>query len=156
MAWLEQLVQEYYDIQGYWVRTNVNYGPGRRGGYSGDADVLAFEPHNRVLVHLEVSMGAEKWEEKKATVTKKFKKAKDHYEAMCPHPFVRTEKVAITGWSSSPAPITIPGVDIWTLGQFMHKVVELVTNRFRGSKLPPEQYPLLRAVSFTCKFGGRT
>lgn len=153
MTWLEQLVREYYAIQGYWVRTNVMYGPLSHGGYTGEADVLAFEPHHRVLVHLELSMGSESWEKKTAIFTEKFAKAEPFYDEMVPHVFERKKQVAITGWSLSPAPIVIPGVQIWTLGQFMPKVVELVTSRFRGSKSPPEQYPLLRAVYFTRKFG---
>lgn len=46
-------------MQRYWVRTNVKFGPRGHGGYIGEADVLALDPEERVLVHIEPSMGSE-------------------------------------------------------------------------------------------------
>src|SRR5690349_2182454 len=41
---LEQLVAEWYEFQGYFVRRNVRVGPRAGGGHAGELDVVAFHP----------------------------------------------------------------------------------------------------------------
>lgn len=100
MTWLEQLVQEFYKAQGYWVVANVRYGPLGHGGYVGEADVLAFDPHSRTLVHVECSMGSEAMARRREIFRDKFEKAEAWYQEMLPVPFDRVDKVAILGWST--------------------------------------------------------
>ena len=39
---LEQLVREWYEYQGYFVRQNVNVGKRAKGGYECELDIVAF------------------------------------------------------------------------------------------------------------------
>ena len=57
---LEQLVAEWYEFRGYFVRRNINVGPRARGSES-ELDVVAFHPTKRHLVHIEPSMDAHSW-----------------------------------------------------------------------------------------------
>jgi hypothetical protein len=55
---LEQLLVEWYELQGYFTRKNVLVGKREKGGYECELDVVAFHPAKNHLVHLEASMDA--------------------------------------------------------------------------------------------------
>lgn len=59
---LEELVSEWYEYQGYFVRRDIKVGKKATGGYEGKLDIVAFHPVSRKIVHIETSMGAESWE----------------------------------------------------------------------------------------------
>ena len=73
MNFLEQLVAEWYEYKGHYVRTNIKFGKRPRGGYEGEIDIAAFEPRERKIVHLEASMDALPWDKREKRFTKKFK-----------------------------------------------------------------------------------
>ena len=50
MNFLEQLVAEWYEFNGYFVRRNVKVGPRAKGGHDGELDVVAFHPGRKSLV----------------------------------------------------------------------------------------------------------
>ena len=58
---LEELVSEWYEYQGYFVRRDIKVGKRATGGYEGELDIVAFHPVSRKIVHIETSMGAESW-----------------------------------------------------------------------------------------------
>src|ERR1700683_1491772 len=58
---LEQLVAEWYEYRGFFVRRNVNVGKRTAGGHEGELDVVAFHPVEKLLVQIETSMDAESW-----------------------------------------------------------------------------------------------
>lgn len=64
MNFLEQLVSEWYEFQGYFVRRNVRIGLRANGGYEGELDVLALHPGKKRLLHIETSMYAGSWEKR--------------------------------------------------------------------------------------------
>jgi len=53
MNHLEQLVAEWYEYQGYFVRRNVHVGKRSNGGWECELDVVAFNPSEKHLVHIE-------------------------------------------------------------------------------------------------------
>lgn len=52
---LEQLVAEWYEYRGFFVRRNVNVGKRTAGGHEGELDVVAFHPVEKLLVQIETS-----------------------------------------------------------------------------------------------------
>lgn len=57
--YLEQLVGEWYEYRGYFVRRNVLVGKRAKGGYDCELDVVAFHPAKHHLVQIEPSMDAD-------------------------------------------------------------------------------------------------
>jgi hypothetical protein len=53
---LEQLVAEWLEYRGYFVRRNVKVGKRKKGGYEGELDIVGFHPLQKHLVHYETSM----------------------------------------------------------------------------------------------------
>ena len=69
---LEQLIAEWYEFRGYFVRRNINVGKRAKGGYECELDVVAFSPRERRLVHIEPSMDAGSWADRERRFTVKF------------------------------------------------------------------------------------
>jgi hypothetical protein len=70
--YLEQLIAEWYEHQGFFVRRNVLAGKRLKGGHECELDVVAFHPHKKLLVHIEPSMDASSWDERERRYKKKF------------------------------------------------------------------------------------
>src|SRR5713101_5580816 len=58
---LEQLVAEWYEYRGFFVRRNIHVGKRTAGGHEGELDVVAFHPVEKRLVQIETSMDAGSW-----------------------------------------------------------------------------------------------
>jgi hypothetical protein len=72
MNHLEQLVAEWYEYRGCFVRRNIQVDRRPNGGYNCELDVVAFHPEQKHLVHIEPSMDAHSWSKREARYTKKF------------------------------------------------------------------------------------
>lgn len=72
MNFLEQLVSEWYEYKGYFLRRNARVGRLPRGGYECELDVVAFHPKTRHLVHVEPSTDASSMKERDERYAKKF------------------------------------------------------------------------------------
>jgi len=81
MNFLEQIAAEWYQYKGYFVRTNIRFGrnAGGHGGHIGEMDVVAYEPNSEEFIHLEASMDALGWAERKEIFEEKFTKARKYY-----------------------------------------------------------------------------
>ncbi|TCZ85031.1 hypothetical protein [Lysobacter sp. N42] len=78
MNWLEQLVAEWYEYQGYFVRRNVLVGRRANGGWECELDVVAFHPGLRPLVHIEPSMDSNSWEVRAQRYARRFEAGRRH------------------------------------------------------------------------------
>lgn len=89
MNFLEQLVAEWYAFQGYFVRTNIKFGKRAKGGYLGEMDVVAFHPKEKTLTHIETSMDADSWSERKKRFQRKFQDANSHFKELFDFPILK-------------------------------------------------------------------
>jgi len=69
MNFLEQLVGEWYEYEGHFVRSNVRARKRAKGGWDAELDVLAYDPSNGTLLHVETSGDADSWAERKRRST---------------------------------------------------------------------------------------
>lgn len=72
MNHLEQLVSEWLQYRGYFVRNAVLVGPRQRGGYEGELDIVAANPATGHLVHIECSLDALSDEKRQLRFARKF------------------------------------------------------------------------------------
>lgn len=79
---LEELVAEWYEYEGYFVRRNVLVGKGPKGGHEGELDVVAFHPKTKHLVHIEPSYDSHSWESREDSYTKKFAAGRKYIPGM--------------------------------------------------------------------------
>ena len=77
--YLEQLVAEWYEYQGCFVRRNIHVGKRPKGGYECELDLVAFNPALRHLVHIEPSMDADSWKKEKCDTRKSSNQGENTY-----------------------------------------------------------------------------
>ena len=78
MNHLEQLISEWYEFKGYFVRRNIKVGKLSKGGYEGELDVVAFHPMEKHLIHIEPSIDADSWSKRENRFKKKFSAGKKY------------------------------------------------------------------------------
>lgn len=165
MNFLEQLVAEWYEYQGYFVRRNIKFGGAAgksTGGHSGEIDVLAYLPKDGALLHIETSSDFDSWDKrKKKFVTKKFTKlAETEYIKAVGLVPRSIKRIVIVSHSKKPADLVwqtengepIEIIDVPTLITTI--LVELRTKRHAREIAVPEQLPLLRAMHYVVSYAG--
>ena len=81
---LEALITEWLEYQGYFVRRNEKVGKRPKGGWDGELDVVAFKPETKHFVHYECSTDAWNPDERETRFSRKLKLGRQ-YAANLPH-----------------------------------------------------------------------
>lgn len=153
MNHLEQLVAEWYEYRGYFVRRNVQVGRRTKGGYDCELDVVAFHPESQHLVHVEPSMDANTWAVREARYANKFLAGRTHIPTIFKGVILPTEieQIALLGFASNANIKSLAGGRIKTTAEFFAEIVAGLSDKRVASAAVPEQYPLLRTIQFACE-----
>lgn len=151
---LEQLVSEWYEFNGYFVRRNVNVGRLPRGGYECELDVVAFHPQSRHLIHLEPSMDASAWTERERRYAKKFEAGRKYIPKLFEGLDVpgEVDQIAVLVFASTRNRVTLGGGRIMLVDELMEKIFTTLKDSRVASNAVPESYPLLRALQFVAEY----
>lgn len=160
MNFLEQLVAEWYEYGGYFVRTNVKFGRRPRGGYVGEMDVVCYNPVSQDFIHIETSTDADNWEKRKIKFQKKFVSSREYYSKIFPNQAgMRVKEIVVVGFNMNPkhtTPWIFPSNSFTgTKTQIIHipKLFQDINNDLKNKNPQndaiPETYPLLRAIQYT-------
>lgn len=100
---LEQLVAEWYEFQGYFVRRNVKVAKRARGGHEGELDIVAFHPVHKKLVHVEPSMDSDSWPQREKRYELKFRLGREHIPKIFAgfEPLPEIESIALLVYASN-------------------------------------------------------
>ncbi|MDD3029371.1 MAG: hypothetical protein PHS57_03705 [Alphaproteobacteria bacterium] len=151
---LEQLVAEWYEFQGYFVRRNVRVGKRLNGGHEGELDVVAFHPSKGRLIHIEPSMDCDPWDKREARFSRKFKTGRT-YIPMLFEGFslpAEIEQVALLMYGSSKDHSTLGGKRLMMIDEFMANVRKEIEGRQIRNAAIPEQFILLRTLQFAATY----
>lgn len=151
---LEQLVAEWHEFNGYFVRRNVRVGPRAKGGHEGELDVVAFHPERKHLVHVEASTDADTWAEREAKFTRKFDIGRRYVPGLFQGIDLPTEieQIALFVSGSTATRSTIGGGRILMVGTFLNDIKSVVASRSVFKAAVPEHYPLLRTLQFAAQY----
>jgi len=151
---LEQLLAEWYELKGYFIRKNVLVGKRAQGGYDCELDLIAFHPGEKHLVHIEASMDASSWEERE----KRFKKKFDAGKKYIPDLFIGLdiptdiEQIAVLVFASKQKRGTLAGGTLKLGNELMEEIFKDLESRSIYSYTIPEQFPILRALQFVAQY----
>jgi hypothetical protein len=151
---LEQLVAEWYEYKGYFVRRNVPVGKRARGGHESELDVVAFNPALRHLVHVEPSLDAESWEKRERLFKKKFDAGRKYIPRLfdgfdLPDD---VEQIAILVFASKSNHPTLGGGKVLLISDLMRQIMEDLGDTKLVSNLVPEHHTLLRTLQFVIEY----
>lgn len=151
---LEQLVAEYFEYQGFFVRRNVMVGRRARGGYECELDVVAYHPAKKRLVHVEPSMDAQTWEKREGRYRKKFTAGRKHIPSLFDGVTLPSEpeQIALFGFGTSGGRTTLAGGRVVMIADFMREIAAELRGKKISNAAVPEAFPLLRAVQFTLQY----
>ena len=154
MNFLEQLIAEWFEYKGHYVRTNIKFGKRANGGYEGEIDIAAFQPKTRKLILVESSMDALSWDKREERFTKKFTDAANHYKEIFDFDYTGVEKIAIVGFSDVLNHDKF-GCDIKVrkVPEVIKEIVSELKTKNPMQAIVPESYPLLRAMQFAAAYG---
>ncbi len=152
--YLEELIAEWYEYQGFFVRRNVLVGKRARGGYECELDVVAFQPKDKKLVHIEPSMDADSWEIRERRFRKKFEAG----EKYIPDLFVgmdlpgRIDQIALLGFASKQTHQTLGGGRIMLVRELLEEIFQDFITKHINSSAIPEHAPILRSFQFVSDY----
>jgi len=150
---LEQLVAEWYEFQGFFVRRNVLVGKRLKGGHEGELDVVAFHPGKKRLVHIETSMDATSWAERETRFSRKFKTGQKYIQSLFAgfDPLPEIEPVALIVMGSARNHAKVGGGTVLMIGDLMREIRDKVPYGV-GTQIVPEQYVILRTLQFASEY----
>jgi hypothetical protein len=151
---MEQLVGEWYEYQGYFVRRNVLVGRREKGGYECELDIVAFHPEKRHLVQIEPSMDAHNWEVREQRYAKKFAAGKRYIPDLLRSMSLpnQIDQIALLVYGSNRNRETIGGGKIQTGKEFLREIRDSIRTARIEKSAVPEQFPILKGLQFAAQF----
>jgi len=151
---LEQLVREWYEYRGYFVRQNVNVGKRPPGGYECELDIVAFHPETRHLVHIEPSMDADSWQVREQRYQRKFKAGRKYIPELLAGLDIPTdiEQIALLVFASTRNRTALGGGRLMIVDEFIRDILSKLSNTKLAESAVPEQLPIIRTIQFVSEF----
>jgi hypothetical protein len=151
---LEQLVAEWCEFNGYFVRRNVHVGKRAKGGYDCELDVVAFNPLSKHLVHVEPSLDALSWEKRERRYSKKFKAGRKYIPKLFRwlDVSVPIDQVAVLVFASKASRDRIGGGRIMLVPEVLREITDDLGQRRVANRAVPEGFPLLRMIQFVAQY----
>ncbi len=152
---LEQLIGEYFEHDGFFVRRNVRVGKLPIGGHKGELDVVAYHPVHKRLIHVEPSLDGDTWEVREVKFRRKFDTGREYMFAEV-FPFVAVD-TTIEQWAvlyaSATNHRTIGGGQVVPAGELYRKIAKhVIAFGPPATNAIPENFPLLRTMQCALYF----
>jgi hypothetical protein len=151
---LEELIEEWYEYKGYYVKRNIMVGKREKGGYECELDIIAFNPTTNHLVHLEPSLDSDNWSTREHRYQKKFDAGKKYIKDQ----FIgftlpnEIDQFAIFAFATNINHPTLAGGKVISAGDILHEIfLELRTKRLMQHAIP-EHLSILRSFQYVCEF----
>ena len=153
MNHLEQLIAEWYEFQGYFVRRNVFVGKRAKGGYECELDIVAFHPEKRKLIQIEPSLDANSWAIREKRYKKKFQAGKKYIPKLFKGIDIpdKIEQQAVLLFASKANRTKLAGGEIVLVKEVLQEIVDAMTDPI-AHKAVSQQFPLLRTIQFVTEF----
>lgn len=152
--YLEHLIAEWYEYQGYFVRRNVLVGKRDAGGYETELDIVAFHPEKRHLVHIEPSMDADSWATRDRRTQRKFEAGREHIPTLfkgfdLPD---EIEQIAVLVFASKRNRQTVGGGKLVLIGEVLEEIFSHLIPKQLAASAIPEHLPILRSFQFVTEY----
>lgn len=151
---LEQLVAEWYEYQGYFIRRNVHVGKREKGGYEGELDIVAFNPNLKRLIHIEPSMDADSWDKREKRFSAKFDAGRKYIPTIFSGfgDLPEIEQIAVFVIASEKSHTSIGGGKFLHIKTLINEIKDDVRNKKVQNAAIPEQFVILRTLQFAANF----
>jgi len=147
---LEELVSQWYEFSGYFLRRNILVGKRPNGGYAGELDVVAFNPATDHLVHIEPSMDADSWTKREERYLKKFELGRKHIPSLFEGIELpdKIDQIALLGYASKRNHSELAGGEIMIMSELLEEIFEKIKSLDVSRSAIPEHLSILRGYQF--------
>jgi len=151
---LEQLVAEWYEYKGYFLRRNVKVGKRAAGGYECELDVVAFNPKTKHLIHIEPSMDTDKWQKREDRYTKKFSAGRKFIHTLFEGLSLpeEIEQVALFVYASNINHKNVGGGRVMIANELLAEIISELKSKPIKSSMIPEHMTILRSLQFVAHY----
>lgn len=151
MTHLEELLAEYYEWLGHFVKCNVLVGKRARGGWEMELDVVTYDPRTNQILHIEPSLDAHSWEKREQRFKKKFDAGRKYILRdlfpWLPATTPLKQRAILVG--AAPSRRILAGAEVSTVDELINEISKEVSSRGIMAKAAvSERYPLLRTIQF--------
>jgi hypothetical protein len=148
MNHLEQLVSEWLDYNGYFVRKNVLVGKRSAGGYECELDVVAFNTQTNHLIHVEPSLDADSWAKRDERFTRKFDAGRKYIPDLFSGIEVPDDldQVALFVFASKANHAHVGGGEVMLVSELYQEITTGLRGKRVAKEAVSEQFPLLRTI----------
>ena len=148
--YLEELVSEWYQFTGYFVRQNVLVGRRKKGGYDCELDIVAFHPTKKHIIHIEPSMDCHPWGTREKRFRKKFDAGRKHIPKIfegfdLPS---KIEQVALLVYASKANHQSVGGGSIMLISELLAQIIADISGLDLSNNAIPEHFTNLRTIQF--------
>lgn len=157
MNFLEQLIAEWYQYKGYFVRQNVRVGKRDKGGYEGELDIVAYHPETKHLIHLEPSSDTDSWAKRESRYERKFRTGKTHIKSLFKGlELSEVEQKAVFLFGAKTRK-KIGGGEIMMVSELIHEIHNDLKEKSIQKAIVPENFPHLRTIQvYISSMSGKT
>ncbi len=152
--YLEQLLAEWYQFSGYFVRQNVLVGRRSNGGYECELDIVAFHPKTKHILHIEPSMDCHPWHKREQRFRKKFEAGRKHipkiFDGFELPPEI--DQRALLVYASKETYQIIGGAKIVLIHELLSEIITEIRKRDLINNAIPEHFTILRTIQFIAKY----
>jgi hypothetical protein len=144
---LEQIVAEWLQFNGYYVRTSVLVGRRDRGGFEGELDVVGLNLAKKHLIHVECSLDALSDDKRQALFKAKFERGHRYKDTVFPGLTLpeQFEQVAVLQLNGTQERF-VGGARVVTVRELMHEIEDRLRGMAPLRNAVPSTYPLLRTL----------
>jgi hypothetical protein len=151
--YLEELIAQWYEFQGYFLRRNVLVGRRARGGYECELDIVGFHPVRKHLVHIEPSMDAAAWAMRERRFANKFGAGRRYIPGLfagfdLPDTI---EQIAVLAFASVRSR-SIGGGRVQHISDLLEEIFKALRGRRIASSAIPEHLSILRSFQFVAEY----
>jgi hypothetical protein len=147
MNHLEQLVAEWLQYNGYFVRVSVQVGARAKGGFEGELDVVGINLVRNHLVHVECSLDADSWEKRQHKFAAKFERGRRYIGDVFRGVTLpeELEQVAVLQFATGDAR-SVGGARLVTVRELVHEIYDGLKGTSPASRAVPSNLPLVRTL----------
>lgn len=151
---LEQLIAEWQEHCGYFVRQCVLVGKRDKGGFEGELDIVALNPSTRHLLHVECSLDADPWEKRETRFGAKFERGRKYVPSLFAGLDLPAtlDQVALLQFRGGDRNILAGARLIW-VADFIAEMMEPLSLRPPDKAAIPSTLPLLRTLQLAAHCG---
>jgi hypothetical protein len=152
--YLERLLAEWYEYQGYFLRRNVKVGKRKKGGWTCELDIVAFHPGKKHLIQLEPSTDGDAWDKREKRYGCKFEAGRRYIPELFRGFNIpdTIEQVAVLVFAGRRGRKELAGGRLVHAQDLFAEIVRGLRQTSIYMTAVPEQYPILRTIQFVCEY----